>query len=191
MNIGILIYNGVEELDFVGPLEVLSIANLFLNSDSSNDISRISESLQEVVCGNGTRVIPDFSYVTSPSLDVLVIPGGPSSRRERYNLSTIKFLHEHYQNAQYFLSVCTGSLLLAEAGLLDNRKSTTHKGAIDLLKAYSKIQVCENVKYIEDGKIISSAGITAGIDACLSLLDKLYDVDNQISKKVRDIMEYY
>jgi len=190
MDTGILIYNGVEELDFVGPLEVLSIANKCSSSNHFNNIHRISESLQEVICENGTRVIPDFSYANSPTLDVLIIPGGPSSRQERYNPNTIRFLCYHHQYTKYLLSVCTGSLLLAEAGLLDNKKATTHKEAIDLLKEYSKIKVCEDVRYVEDGKFISSAGIIAGIDASLFLLQKLYETDYKLPKKVRAIMEY-
>ena len=87
------------------------------------------------------------------------------------------------------MSVCTGSLLLAETRLLDGKKSTTHKKAIPELKKYSEIKVCENVRFVEDGKIISSAGIITGIDASLYLLDKLYTKDSHISKKVKEILE--
>jgi len=192
MNIGILLYEKVEELDFIGPLEVFLKANSFLNKDlETNRILRISKDHENVVCANGTTVKPDYSYDDAPSLDILVVPGGQGSRKERYNPSTKGFILKSYPRLKYLLSVCTGSLILAEIDLLNGKKATTHHEAIDLLKQYPEVTVVENVRFTRDGNIVTSAGITAGIDASLYLLEQLYpQKGEEISTRVRRRLEY-
>jgi cyclohexyl-isocyanide hydratase len=189
MDIGILIYRGVEELDFVGPHEVFSKANMFLERPSDKlNVFLVSKDAGPVECANGMRVLPDFSYVECPNIDVLVVPGGRGSRAESKDITTKEFIREKSENAKYLLSVCTGSLIIAETGLLDGKSATTHGKALQELKAYPKLDVREGVSFVEDGRVISSAGIPTGIPASLRLLELMEG--GEISERVRMQIEY-
>ena len=181
MNIGILIYDGVDDLDFVGPQEVFSIANVICEKD--DEIFRVARS-KEVTCGSGTRIIPEYDYDSCPMPDCLVVPGGPGSRQERYVESTQRLIK---QSPGYILSVCTGSLILAECGLLDGKKATTHHLSFDELRKHPLVEVVEGARYVKEDRIICSAGIVSGIDAALYLLEIL---NPGSSGKVAKILEY-
>jgi len=170
-NIGILIFNQAEELDFVGPFEVFGMtAKLRPNSLQPFTVQQEGKEVKAV---NGLRVIPDYSFQDCPKLDIILIPGGIGSRNEMKNSQTLNFVKRAAESCDLLLSVCTGALILAAAGILDDKRATTHLEALNELKAFPKVTV-DHQRYIRDGKVITSAGVSAGIDMALYVIKELY-----------------
>lgn len=154
-------------------------------------IYTVAEVLDDIENANGTRVKPDYDYNTCLQMSVLIVPGGKGSRNERYNKATQNFIKNRYESLKYLISVCTGSLILAEAGMLNSKNATTHYNAIDILEAYKEVHVVKDVRYTHDGNIITSAGIMAGIDASLYLLEIIYPENGKmISCEVKKHLTY-
>ena len=184
MVVGILLFNEVEELDFAGPWEVFGIASQLKNLTPLT----ISKDGEPVRCRYGLSVRPDYSFANCPRLDLLIVPGGRGAREKaRFDSETIAFVKSHASRAMT-ASVCTGALVLAEAGLLDGRRATTHAHQLDLLRKYPKVRVVENERFIFEGNVATSAGISAGIDLSLELLRRKYG--EQLVREVVDVMEY-
>jgi cyclohexyl-isocyanide hydratase len=184
-NTGILVFDRVEELDFVGPLEVFGMTSkLRPNTLRSFTVAQEGKDVKAV---NGLRVIPDYSFQNCPKLDLILIPGGIGSRTEMKNSQTLNFIKSIAENCELILSVCTGALILAAAGLLNGKKATTHWAALDELKAFPNLTV-EHQRYVRDGKIITSAGVSAGIDMALYVIKELYGLPT--CKEVAHRMEY-
>jgi transcriptional regulator GlxA family with amidase domain len=175
LNIGIVIFNGAEELDFVGPYEVFSILNTLDNKKRVN-VFTIAEEKTLVHCANNLKVMPDFSFKDAPKIDVLLIPGGDGRRKEMHNERLRDFVLKTAEKAKYITSVCTGAFILAEAGLLDGRKATTWKGALHELDEYEKIEVIKE-RFVDEGTVITSAGVTAAIDMALYIVELLFGID--------------
>lgn len=170
--IGILLFDEVEELDFVGPLEVFGIAGR-LGIDCQTVL--IGAEPGEIECRYGLRVRPQTRMAEAPRLDLLIVPGGPGARgRAREDQALRAFILTHTGPVA---SVCTGALILASAGLLEGRKATTHRSAIELLQTYPGVDVQEDVRIVFDGPVATSGGISAGIDLALALVARLWDVD--------------
>jgi len=184
-NIGILIFDRAEELDFIGPLEVFGMTAK-LRPDSLHPFS-VQQEGKEVKAVNGLRVIPDYSFQNCPKLAILLIPGGVGSRTEMKNSQTINFVKHASESCDLLLSVCTGALILAAAGILDGKRATTHLEALNELKAFPKISV-DHQRYIRDGRVITSAGVSAGIDMALYVVKELYG--STICADVARRMEY-
>ncbi len=184
--IGILIFPQVEELDFVGPFEVLSYINKI--QPESTQVSIIAATLEPVQGFNGLRVLPDITLEKCPPLDILVIPGGKGRLTAMYNEDIKQFIIEQTKNCRYVTSVCTGAFLLAEAGLLAGKRATTYHTALDELAQYSRVTVERKAKVVHDGQIITSAGVSSGIELGLYLLKILYN--GKIAQKVADAIEY-
>ena len=201
--LGILIFDDVEVLDFTGPFEVFSVCRRVVvdhkDSDNKDDhdkspfhVSLIAEAIDRpVITVGGMKVLADYSFETCPALDVLVVPGGMGTRQERFNDKIIHFIQRQQRSAQKICSVCTGALLLAQAGLLDGLTVTTHWQALDLLKEwYPKVTVDSQHSVISqrDGKIYTSAGISAGIDMSLMVLKDIHG--EEVARRTAKHMEY-
>ena len=184
-NVGKMVFDKVEDLDFVGPLEVLGTTS-HLKLDSLRPFT-VQREGREVKTVNGLRVIPDYSFQECPKLDVILIPGGIGTRSEMKNAETLEFVRRTASSCELVLSVCTGALILAAAGLLNGKRATTHWAALDELRAFPQVTV-EHLRYVQDGKIVTSAGVSAGIDMALYVVKELYG--STVCEDVARDMEY-
>jgi transcriptional regulator GlxA family with amidase domain len=183
---GIILYPDFEELDAVGPFEVLG---MFAKLDRDWNVVTIADQAGPVRAFNGLQLIADHGFDDAPPLDVILLPGGLGSRTAMDEPRMLEFVRKSGASAQWVTSVCTGAMILQRAGFLDGRKATTHWGALHELRALGGCEVQENVRWVEDGNVITSAGVSAGIDMSLYLVSKLKD-DNA-AKAVQKMMEYY
>jgi transcriptional regulator GlxA family with amidase domain len=183
--IGIFVFDDAEELDFVGPLEVFGAANR-LRPDTF-EVSTVGDSGREVRGTYGLRVKPNHSFQGCPKMNILIVPGGRGARREMKNLHALQFVKKRAENCEYVASVCTGALILAAAGLLNGKRATTHWAALDELRQFAKVRV-EHRRYIRQGRIVTSGGISAGIDMALYLVGLFHG--SRLRKEVAHRMEY-
>lgn len=183
MKIGVLIFDGVEELDFVGPWEVLSYANKL--RPGAHEMLLVGTASPVRAC-NGLRVLPDVTIADCPQLDILVAPGGKGRLREMHNPSTLSFIRSQYPDLRYLASVCTGAFLLAEAGLLDGREATTHFTALEELRTYQNIKVVSE-RVVHTANVICAAGVSSGLDLGLYLLKELYGqaLADQVARNIQ------
>jgi transcriptional regulator GlxA family with amidase domain len=184
--IGLVLFPVVEELDFVGPYEAFGMLSL---GDPNWKPVLISETGGEVRCAHGLRVTTDHSFGDAPPLDVILVPGGVGTRMEMDNPRMIDFVREKGRAAKWVTSVCTGALVLHRAGFLSGKRATTHWSALDSLRALGDVRVVDNDRYVHDGNVITSAGVSAGIDMALYLISLL--ADEQAALRVQKFMEYY
>ena len=168
MNFGILIFPEVEELDFVGPWEILGMWSKFAGGPENRLI--VAESSAPVTCAKGLVVTPHVSFVQCPPLDFLLVPGGEGTRREVENQVLVDFLAERARSCQAIISVCTGAFLLHRAGLLSGKRATTHWSSLDRLRGLGDVTVVEE-RHTHDGNVWTSAGVSAGIDVMLALIE--------------------
>jgi transcriptional regulator GlxA family with amidase domain len=188
LNVGILLFNDVELLDFAGPFEVFTVAsemhgyqyfNVFTLSCDGGTIKTV----------NGLRVQTDYSLDSHPAIDVLVIPGGVGTRKLVHDDAILGWIQEIHKSARITCSVCSGALLLGKLGILDKLSSTTHHQVLDLLKELAPLTTIDTSKrFIDNGKVMTSAGISAGIDLALHIVNKLYGSDAE--QKTVEHMEY-
>ncbi len=170
--VGILIFPEVEVLDFCGPFEVFSVTRLDeerrRHDVSPYDVFIIAERADIVVATGGLKVVRDFGLADCPPLDVLVVPGGWGTRREMHNDQLINWLGERARQVSTLTSVCTGSLLLGQAGLLDGRRATTHWRVLnEMRELFPSVNVVDDQHVVDEGEVLTSAGISAGIDMAL------------------------
>ncbi len=182
---GIILYTDMEELDFVGPLEVFGMAGQ--NKDQSRVVT-IAEH-DRVRAWNGLTVVPDHTFEDAPPLDVMVVPGGLGSREQVNNAKLIDYLRSAAANCQWVTSVCTGTLLLHEAGVAKGKNVTTHWSFIEDLRERGNVTVKENIRYVRDGTLVTAAGVSAGIDMSLWVVGQLYGAEH--ARQVQRFMEYY
>ena len=167
MNAGILIFPDVEELDFVGPWEILGMWGQHAGGPEERLI--VAQSGLPVTCAKGMSVVPHVSFEECPSLDMLVVPGGQGTRKEVENEPLIAFIAGQARSCVAVLSVCTGSFLLHRAGLLSGKRATTHWNSLDRLRALGDVHVVE-ARFVKDGNIWTSAGVSAGVDMMLAFI---------------------
>jgi transcriptional regulator GlxA family with amidase domain len=185
-SIGIVIFEDAEELDFVGPWEVFTMAAM---GRDDWKIVTIAESADPVRCAKGLRVLPDHSFADAPPLDLVLVPGGQGTRREVENPALLSWLKGVGEAASWVTSVCTGSYVLHAAGLVKGRRITTHWGFIEPLReAAPECQVLEKVRYVRDGNLVTAAGVSAGIDMSLWLVGQILGVDQ--ARATQRFMEY-
>jgi len=176
VNVAILLFDAAEVLDFCGPIEVFSVAGNLAAPPSFN-VCTVAENTS-VRARNGLTVTPDHTLDSCPKVDVLLVPGGIGSRKEMNNKPLIDWIRRTAQTAELVLSVCTGALLLGKAGLLDGLDATTHHGALDLLRqTVPTATVHEQRRFVDNGRIITSAGIAAGIDMSLHVVARKFGTD--------------
>lgn len=179
-NVGIFIFHNVEVLDFAGPYEVFSRTRTEegtqsrLTEDSAPfNVFTVAESERALKAVGGLSLSPDYAFDNAPAIDLLVIPGGMGTRPLVEHQAVIDWIARTAASASLVTSVCTGSLLLAKAGLLDGRRATTHWGALDLLATLGdNITVERECRYMDDG-VVTSAGVSAGIDMSFYVVEKL------------------
>jgi transcriptional regulator GlxA family with amidase domain len=188
MNIGIYIYDEAEVLDFAGPFEVFSVASRFLEDSKKFNVFLISEEDKVVIARGGFNVNPNCHFSNCPKIDVLIIVGGVHTK-ELEKRNVIDWIYKTSKNASLVASVCTGAFLLAEANIITNHQVTTHWEDInDLQNNYPNLKVLSNKRWIDEGNIVTSGGISAGIDMSLHLVSKLYD--EELANKTAKQMEF-
>lgn len=185
MQIGVLVFDGVEELDFVGPWEVLSYANKLRPGSVTMHLVGTHSPIQAF---NKLKVLPDWTLDNCPPLDILVLPGGKGRLREMHNPAILEFVRQQYPNLRWLTSVCTGAFFLAEAGFLQGKRATTHFSALEELAGYPRIQV-ERERIVHDGNIISVAGVASGLDLGFYLLKLLFG--DELANQVATNIEYH
>jgi len=190
---GILIFPDVEVLDFCGPYEVFSLTRLHeerrREEPSPFEVLLIAEREGPVTATGGLRVLPDHRLTTCPPLDILVVPGGWGTRTEIDNERLLAWIAERSRQVKTLASVCTGSMLLGQAGLLDGRKATTHWQSLDRMrKAFPSVAVDDAQRVVEDGHILTSAGISAGIDLALAVVTRY--CGKEVARATARHMEY-
>lgn len=187
-SVGIFLFNEVEVLDFAGPFEVFSITKV--HEEKPFTVYTVSQNGEMITARNGLKVKPDYSIEDLPPVDILIIPGGKGAREnEVKNDIIINWIRQQMKEVKLITSVCTGALLLAKAGLLDGLKATTHWASIQTFKKdFPNVEVMENVKFVDEGHIITSAGISAGINMSFHIVKNLLGVE--IAEETAKNMEY-
>ncbi|MDQ6419465.1 GNAT family N-acetyltransferase [Paenibacillus sp. LHD-117] len=174
-NVAVLVYEGVDSLDVTGPFDVFAVA-----SDWGRDFHVYTVGMEKsaVRTVSGLTLMPTYGARDGdcPDPDILVIPGGWGARKEMYNAELTEWIGAECARAELTLSVCTGALLLAKAGVLEGLRATTNRRAMELLReaAPASATIVEDVRYVDNGRIVLSAGVTAGIDAALYIVSKLH-----------------
>jgi transcriptional regulator GlxA family with amidase domain len=195
LNTGIFIFDGVEVLDFAGPFEVFSRTRLVSGIESRRsdasapfNVFTVARSSDTVHATGGLRVLPHVDFSSAPPIDLLVIPGGFGTRQLLDDVDVREWIRNAADKAQLTTSVCTGALLLARAGLLSGRRATTHWGAHDLLAGLDPTIVVEpHLRVVNDG-IVTSAGVAAGIDMALAVVESLHG--KAVADETAKYMEY-
>lgn len=186
--LGIFIFDDLEELDAVGPYEVFAAAAGM--RAGFLDVFLVAESTQPVRCVNGMKVLPHYSFVTAPHIDILVIPGGVGTRAQAGRSQATSWIRKTAAGAQWIASVCSGARLTLAAGLAVGKRITTHWSVVDELRRDGRAaEVLENVRFVRDGNLISAAGVSAGIDMSLWLVGQL--VDPAFARDVQKYIEYF
>ncbi len=190
IRVGIVIFDDVEELDFIGPLEVFGMAgNIGEGAFTVATVAERADAHRPIRASHGLKVVPDYSLQDAPPFDLLVIPGGMGTRTEVTNPRLIGWIKQRASEAKVTTSVCTGSFLLAETGILAGKTVTTHWASVQrMAEAYTMTHVRGDARFIEDGNIVTSAGISAGIDMALYVVGKLKGAD--IAAQTARRMEY-
>jgi transcriptional regulator GlxA family with amidase domain len=193
-NVGILIFPDVEILDFCGPFEVFASATLPAQTDDGFEtrlfeVFTIAERSEVVACRGGLLVQPNHTLDDHPPLDLVVIPGGYGTRREQENPVILDWIARQRQTGALTTSVCTGAFLLGAAGLLDGLRATTHWTTIDGLRTtLPTTEVLADTRVVDEGEIITSAGVSAGIDMALHVVRRLHG--DEVARRTARDMEY-
>ena len=191
--VGILVFPDVEVLDFCGPFEVFSVTRLDegarRETPSPFEVRLVAETAEPVTTTGGMRVIPDVTIDDCPPLDVLVVPGGMGTRTEIKNERLVAWIAARGKTVETLTSVCTGSMLLGQAGLLDGRHATTHWRALPWMRdSFPTVTVEEKLHVVEDGHVLTSAGISAGIDMALRVVARYHG--EEVARATARTMEY-
>lgn len=185
-NIGILLFNEVEVLDFAGAFEVFSLAEN--KGAHAFNVFTVGETGELISARNGLKVLPHYSFSNHPPIDILLIPGGYGAEHiEIRNAVVLEWIRHCYSEAALTASICTGAFLLAEAGLLKAIAATTHWMDYDRLSTeYPEVDVIRDVKFVDQGRIMTAGGISAGINLCLHIVGRLLGIDAayQIARKM-------
>ena len=191
--VGIVLFDDVEVLDFCGPFEVFSSTRLNegkrREEPSPFEVILIAEALSCVTTTGAMEVIPQYSFKNCPQLDILVVPGGWGTRKELNNPVMLEWLRLRAAEVEMLTAVCTGSMLLGFAGLLDGLHATTHWRSLDWMRdSFPAVKVEYEQHVVEDGRVFTSAGISAGIDMALKVVVRYYGKD--IARATSVHMEY-
>jgi transcriptional regulator GlxA family with amidase domain len=183
---GVLLFDDVEELDVVGPWEVFGAAAHVMRSEDR--VVSIAQTIRPIRAAKGLTFVPACSFETAPVLDVLVVPGGIGTRAEARNPALIAWIRTVASRCRWVTSVCTGTLLLHEAGLVAGKRVTTHWSFVETLRARGNVTVLDDRRYVQDGNVVTAAGVSAGIDMALWLVGELHGED--VRRDVRRYIQY-
>lgn len=190
--VAFLLFPDAEELDFAGPWEMFSVSAMVRNGGTlpSGQVFSATETGNAVRCAKGMQVIPDYAIDNAPPFDILLVPGGQGTRKEMKNERLLAWIKERAADCQWVTSVCTGSMVLAAAGLTAEKSVTTYWGVVEQFRELNLAkEVRGDVRYVRDGNIVTSAGVSAGIDMSLWLLGEIYGADH--ARAVQKYAEYY
>ncbi|SHJ86407.1 DJ-1/PfpI family protein [Propionispora hippei] len=188
LHVGIFLFNDVELLDFAGPYEVFTVA-VGLQEGLVGRVFTISEDGAAVRSVNGLQVIPDYAFNDHPPIDVLVVPGGNGTKAEMNKSKVLQWLKKQYEASRLTMSVCSGTRLLGKLGLLDHLTYTTHHEVMPDMATIAPLATVEKgVRFVDNGKLLTSAGISAGIELSLHLVAKLWR--KEIAHRTAIYMEY-
>ncbi len=194
-NVGILIFDDVEILDFAGPFEVFSRTRLVPGPESrrSEDsapfhVFTVAKTAAPIQTTGGLRVIPHYGFADAPRVDLVVVPGGWGTRALLHDAETLDWIRRAAARARKVTTVCTGSLLVAKAGLLEGRHATTHWGALDTLDSLKAGVTVEREYRVVDDGVISSAGVASGIDMAFYVVETLFGRD--VADETAHYVEY-
>jgi len=188
MRIAIALFEDAEELDWAGPWEVFATWAHEWPGDGV-EVVTVAETLDPVRCAKGLRVLPGQSWEQLGEIDVLVYPGGQGTRPQLGQERIRKRLRSLHAAGTLMTSVCTGALVFADAGLLDGRPATTHWASLDLLATLGeRIDVRGDARFVDDGEIVTAAGVSAGIDVALHLIARLHSPER--AAEVRREIQY-
>ncbi|MBP1967509.1 DJ-1/PfpI family protein [Paenibacillus aceris] len=185
--VAILIFDNVEPMDFVGPFEVFIAAS---NRGKDFQVYTVAEHDRPVKAMGNLSVNPSYTLDNCPKPDIVIIPGGWGSRQEMHNEVITNWIYQVANEVELLLSVCTGALILAKANVLNGLKLTTNRLAVDELRevAPASAQIVEHARYLDNGKIVLSAGISAGIDMSLYVVGRLLGSERAL--RTAQLMEY-
>jgi transcriptional regulator GlxA family with amidase domain len=193
--VAILLYDQVEELDLCGPFETFAVAaSLSVLEPATRErpaftVFTVAERTELVKADGGLCIQPDYSFQTAPPVDILVVPGG-NARPQLENVALMEWLKSVTAGARISASVCTGAFLLGRLGLLDGHAATTHWGAVeDLAAMFPAARVQREVRWVDEGAVITSAGISAGIDMSLHVVERL--LGRKAAEATAHMMEYH
>lgn len=178
LNVAIFLFADVEALDFAGPYEVFTTAARVaarqgLTPTPLFNVFSVAATPNSVRARAGMQIMPDFTFNTHPPIDVLVVPGGVVTQELQHSAS-LAWIKQQADQARLTVSVCTGVFLLAQAGVLQQQRVTTHwEDIADLRQAFPQLTVLENCRWVDEGRYITSAGISAGIDMSLHVVARL------------------
>ncbi len=188
---GVVTFGDAEELDFVGPWEVFTVSAMVRNLEAQTELDRvvlIAPMADPVRCNKGLRVLPDHSFTDHPDLDVVLIPGGFGTRREVDNPTFMDWLNRVAPTCTWVTSVCTGSLLLHQSGLARGKRVATHWSFEDALEGRGDVTVVRDARWVRDGNVVTSQGVSAGIDMALWIVGQLHGP--QHAKAVQRYIQY-
>ena len=188
MRIAIVVFDGAEELDFAGPWEVLAAWSRMWPDDGV-EVYTVADSPEPITCAKGLRVLAEHTWETAPEPDVVLWPGGKGARDQLGVEAVRERIRSLRDSGALMTSVCTGSLVYADAGLLDGRPATTYWGSLDRLGELGKdIEVDRESRFVDDGDVVTAAGVSAGIDMALHLVARLHSEDR--AREVRRYIQY-
>ena len=187
-HLALLVFDEVEVLDFAGPFEVFSVTQ-WQSDVKPFKVSLVAQKPGPILARNGFSINPNYGLHDHPPADIILVPGGFGTRREMHNPVVLDWLRKQAQTAELVLSVCTGSLVLGAAGLLDGQPATTHHLRYDLLRQTApKCQVQDHQRVVDAGKIVTSGGIAAGIDMSFHVVARL--LGKAVAQETAEYMEY-
>jgi transcriptional regulator GlxA family with amidase domain len=188
MRVGVHVFDGAEELDWVGPWEVLAAWGA-KHPDDDVEVVSVARYAREVRCAKGLRVVADRTWEDVGGLDLLVYPGGRGVREHLGDGEVHRWLRSLHDGGTLIASVCTGALVLADAGLLDGAPATTHWSALDDLARLGRdVEVRAEDRFVDNGRIVTAAGVSAGIDMALHLVARLHSTER--AREVRRYIQY-
>lgn len=188
MRIAVALFEGAEELDWAGPWEVLSAWAKAWPQDGV-DVFTIAETNEPLRCAKGLRVLADTTWAAAPEIDILVYPGGRGMLEHLGDEAIHARLRRLASNGTVMTSVCTGSLVYADAGLLDGLPATTHWASLDQLRELGDgIDVRAEERFVDAGQVVTAAGVSAGIDMALHLVTRLHSPER--AREVRRYIQY-
>ncbi len=178
--IAILLFDGADVIDFSAPYDVFVNARM--------DVFTVSPEGKPITTEGGMNVVPGYSYANAPDADAVLIPGG-NIRSVQHDLATMAWIKQRYGRGEYLMSVCNGAFTLANTGLLKGLKATTTSGNIDALRrSHADLDVVRNVRVVDNGRLITTGGLSAGIDGALHLVSRLEGMGR--AQFVAEVMEY-
>ncbi|MBN1499822.1 MAG: DJ-1/PfpI family protein [Spirochaetes bacterium] len=187
INTGILIFNEVEVLDFAGPFEVFSISENPHTKENLFNVFTIAQHSDSITARNGLKVIPDYTFSDFPDMDILIIPGGYGAEEiEIHNTVLLNWIKEADSRVKTIASICTGAFLLAESGVISSHEVTTHWMDIERLQRnYPGLRVAANRKFVDQGHVLTSGGISAGIELSLYIVSKYSSMKTAVNTAKR------